>query len=53
MALNIRDCVSLCLSDEKLKAAGPFYRVSMPGKVSDHVHVVDSSIEKNNSLNHS
>ena len=24
LALNIRDCVSLCLSDETLKAVGPF-----------------------------
>ena len=31
----IRDCVSLslCLSDETLKAVGPFYLVSMPGEV--------------------
>ena len=33
LALYIRDCVSLCLSDETLKAAGPFYLVSMPGEV--------------------
>ena len=32
-ALYIRDCVSLCLSDETLKAVGPFYLVSMPGEV--------------------
>ena len=32
-ALNIRDCVSLCLSEETLKAVGPFYLVSMPGEV--------------------
>ena len=31
--LVIRDCVSLCLSDETLKAVGPFYLVSMPGEV--------------------
>ena len=31
--LYIRDCVSLCLSDETLKAVGPFYLVSMPGEV--------------------
>ena len=31
----IRDCVSLCLSDETLKAVGPFYLVSMPGEVKD------------------
>ena len=27
LALYIRDCVSLCLSDETLKAVGPFYEV--------------------------
>ena len=32
MALYIRDCGSLCLSDETLKAVGPFYLVSMPGE---------------------
>ena len=32
-ALYIRDCESLCLSDETLKAVGPFYMVSMPGEV--------------------
>ena len=26
------DCGSLCLSDDTLKAVGPFYLVSMPGK---------------------
>ena len=35
LALYIRDCVSLCLSDETLKAIGPFYLVSMPGEVKD------------------
>ena len=35
MALNIRDCESLCLSDETVKAVGPFYMVSMPGEVKD------------------
>ena len=35
LALHIRDCVSLCLSDETLKAVGPFYLVSMPGEVKD------------------
>ena len=30
LALYIRDCESLCLSDETLKAVGPFYLVSMP-----------------------
>ena len=33
LALNIRDCVSLCLPEETLKAVGPFYLVSMPGEV--------------------
>ena len=32
MALYIRDCVYLCLSDETLKAVGPLYLVSMPGE---------------------
>ena len=31
--LYIRDCESLCLSDETLKAVGPFYLVSMPVEV--------------------
>ena len=35
LALYIRDCVSLCLSDETLQAVGPFYLVSMPGEVKD------------------
>ena len=35
LALYIRDCVSLCLSDETLKDVGPFYLVSMPGEVKD------------------
>ena len=29
--LYIRDCESLCLSGETVKAVGPFYLVSMPG----------------------
>ena len=33
LALYIRDCESLCLSDETVKAVGPFYAVSMPGEV--------------------
>ena len=28
MALYIRDCESLCLSDETVKSVGPFYLVS-------------------------
>ena len=35
LALYIRDCESLCLSDETLKAVGPFYLVPMPGEVKD------------------
>ena len=35
MALYIRDCESLCLSDETVKTVGPFYLVSMPGEVKD------------------
>ena len=35
--LNVKtaahNCVSLCLSDETLKAVGPFYLVYMPGEV--------------------
>ena len=34
-ALDIRDCVSVCLSEETLKAVGPFSLVSMPGEVKD------------------
>ena len=32
-SLHYRLCVYLCLSDETLKAVGPFYLVSMPGEV--------------------
>ena len=35
LALYIRDCESLCLSDETVNAVGPFYLVSMPGEVKD------------------
>ena len=35
LALYIRVCEALCLSDETLKAVGPFYMVSMPGEVKD------------------
>ena len=35
LALNIRDCESLCLSKETLKAVDPFYMVYMPGEVKD------------------
>ena len=32
---NITDCVSLCHSEETLKAVGPFDLVSMTGEVKD------------------
>ena len=32
LVLYIRDCESLCLSDETLTAVGRFYLVSMPGE---------------------
>ena len=35
LVLYIRDCESLCLSDETVKAVGPLYLVSMPGEVKD------------------
>ena len=35
LALYIRDCESLCISEETLKVVGPFYLVSMPGQVKD------------------
>ena len=31
--------ICLCLSEETLKAGGPFYLVSMPGEVKDPTHV--------------
>ena len=33
--LSTLETESLCLSDETLKAVGPFYLVSMPGEVKD------------------
>ena len=33
--LSTLEIVNLCLSDETLKAVGPFYLVSMPGEVKD------------------
>ena len=30
--------ICLCLSEETLKAGGPFYLVSMPGEVKDPTH---------------
>ena len=42
LALNIIDCVSLCLLEETLNAGGPFYLVAMPGEVkypTQGVHV--------------
>ena len=54
LALDIRDCVSLCLSEETLNSVGPFYLVPMPGEVkyptSPHwkcVTVVDSTAQSN------
>ena len=41
LALYIRDCESLCLSDETVKAVGPFYLVSMPGEVKYPTHGVN------------
>ena len=34
LALNIRDCLSLCLLEETLKAVGPFYLVSISPRVA-------------------
>ena len=33
--------ICLCLSEETLKAGGPFYLVSMPGDVKDHTRGVN------------
>ena len=33
--LSTLEIVNLCLSDETVKAVGPFYLVSMPGEVKD------------------
>ena len=41
LALNIRDCVSLCLLEETLKAVGLFYLVTMPGEVKDPTQEVN------------
>ena len=51
----------MCLSDETLKAVGPFYMVSMPGEVKyptrgelcNLLWTPHSNLEKDNSLNHS
>ena len=64
LALNIRDCLSLCLSEETLiKAVGPFYLVSNArGSKRSHQSALEmcnlswtphSNLEKDNSLNHS
>ena len=37
LALYIRDCESLCLSDETVKAVGPFYLVSMVRQMANAV----------------
>ena len=44
MALYIRDCESLCLSDETLKAVGPFYLLSMSGEVKDPTQGVNTCV---------
>ena len=36
--------ICLCLSEETLKAGGPFYLLSMPGEVKDVKPVMDSLI---------
>ena len=33
--------ICLCLSEETLKAGGPFYLVSMPGEIKDPTHGVN------------
>ena len=42
---KLRQCrsphISLCLSQETLKAGGPFYLVSMPEEVNDHTQGVN------------
>ena len=56
LALNIRDCLSLCLSKETLKAVGPFYLVPMPGEAKDPTQGVNRQIPcrgLHTSLNHS
>ena len=44
LTLNIRDCLSRCLSEETLKAVGPFYLVSIPGEVKDPTQGVNGQI---------
>ena len=39
--LSTLEIVNLCLSDETVKAVGPFYLVSMPGEVKDPTHGVN------------
>ena len=56
LALNIRGCLSLRLSEETLKSVGPFYLVSMPGEVKDPTQGVNRQIPcrgLHTSLNHS
>ena len=48
--------LELCLSEETLKAVGPFYLVSMPGEVKDPTQGVNRQIPcrgLHTSLNHS
>ena len=44
LALNIIDCLSLCLSEETPKAVGPFYPLSMPREVKDPTHTGGKSV---------
>ena len=56
LALNIIDCLSLCLSEETLKAVVHFYLVSMPGEVKYPTQGVNRQIPcrgLHTSLNHS
>ena len=56
LALNIINCLSLCLSEETLKAVGHFYLVSTPGEVKDPKQGVHRQIpchRPHASLNHS
>ena len=56
LALNSRDCLSLCLPEETLKSVGPFYLVPMPEEVRYPTQGVNRQIpcrRLHTSLNHS
>ena len=56
LAVNIRYCLSLCLSKDTLEAVGPFYLVSMPEEVKHPTRGVNRQIPcrgLHTSLNHS